>query len=359
MRSLIAALILLLTPLAAGDSRWPQHLPFEECGDYFLVQMLVGDDAERPLSMLLDTGAAHTVIDIDSLERVSGKRLESGKWARFELVTAGDVKFSNMRMRARQIDHLQLALGAQLDGILGFEAFRDVLLTIDYGARIISIEPGQLGRPDGKTIFKDVYEKSRPFIRVDFDGTKIPILLDSGSSGGWSITPKRSLEWETPPVEVASALKINRVQREYWARMANSIGFAGQQLERPTLDLAEGTELVGTKVMGYYRFTFDQKKRRVKIESNGSEVPFHPRRAPGWAVGVKQDGYKIVEVYDGFGASRAGLQVDDVVLEIDGTPVFERELCDRSWKNRVSMEVLIQRGDEQLTRTVELDLVVP
>jgi len=347
-----------IAPLQAAE--WPQELPTESCGDYFLVQMKMGGKDKHPLSMLLDTGAANTVIDVESLERVSGKRLKSGKWAKIELLTAGAVKFKGVRAQVRQIDHLQLALGAPLDGILGFNAFKDVLLTMDYANALVSIAPGKLERPDGKRIFRTVHERSRPFIEMVFDGQEIPILLDSGSSGGLSVETHRSFNWKVAPVSAASALKINRIQRERWARMASDVNFGPVMLKEPTLDLASGTELVGTEVMRYFRFVYDQKRRRVRIDPIGDEpVPFESRSAPGWAITVKEQGFKVVEVYEGLGASRAGVREGDLIVKIDGTPVYERDLCDRRTKPPGAVELTILRDDEELELTVERDLLVP
>jgi hypothetical protein len=322
--------------------------------------MQMGGKDELPLSMLLDTGAATTVIDLESLERVSGKRVKNGRWAKIKLLTAGDIKFERTRVQVRQLDHLQLALGAPLDGILGFSVFKDLLLTMDYANEVVSIAPGKLEPPDGKTIFRTVHERQRPFIEMNFDGEVIPILLDSGSGDGLSVETHRSFDWKVAPVAAASALKINRVQRERWARMASDVAFGPVMLNQPTLDLASGTELVGTRVMRHFSFVFDQKHRRVKIERVGEgAVPFESRRAPGWAITVKKQGYKVLEVYEGLGASRAGVREGDLILKIDGTPVYERDLCDRNVKKQGSFQLTILRDDEELEFTVERDLLIP
>ena len=79
-RFVCLSLVLLwpgISPAGPGETESSNVLPTERCGDFYFVQMAFAGDADRILSMLLDTGASHTVIDPDSLERVSGKRIET------------------------------------------------------------------------------------------------------------------------------------------------------------------------------------------------------------------------------------------------------------------------------------------
>ena len=58
-----------------------------------------------------------------------------------------------LRAPVLRLHTLSLAVGRDVDGILGFSAFDDVLLTLDYPAEEIRVSGGRLPRPDGREIF--------------------------------------------------------------------------------------------------------------------------------------------------------------------------------------------------------------
>ena len=79
----------------------------------------------------------------------------------------------------------------------------------------------------------------------------------------------------------------------------------------------------------------------------------------GWSLSPKDEGLRVLRVFDGMGASRVGLRAGDLIVEIDGTPVYERDLCEREDKARARVAVSVLRDGERLEFDVPLDTVVP
>lgn len=358
-----AAVAVALVLLFAGGVTTAEEssvVPTESCGDYFLIPMAFGGDEERILWMLLDTGASHTVLDPDSLERVSGKRVASGKRVNLPRMTAGDIEFTGMGARLRSLDHLQLALGKPMDGILGFPVFRKVLLTMDYTAGEVRIRKGSLPAPDGKTVLRTIKEKRRPVVEVDFGGYRRAVLIDSGSAGGFVLRPSEELPLVAQPVPFDSSLRIDRVMLLSGARLDHDVRFGGARLAKPTVVVAESTELVGTRILKNFTVTYDQKRRRVLFEPTSVEpVEFPALREVGWALATRERGFEVVRVFDGLGAGRAGILSGDLVVGIDGEPVYERDLCDRTDKDHRNITVEIERDGKPLEFEVAIDTVVP
>jgi hypothetical protein len=358
--ALVVAAFLSNAAVAAAAPEPSFVLPTVACGDYYIVQMQVNGDPERVLEMLLDTGASHTVIDVESVARVGGKPAGPGGRARFARLVAGEVTFRGVRARIRQLDHLQRVLGVPFDGILGFPTFRDILLTIDFPAKQVRVSRGALSAPDGNRILRTVKEKRRPVIDLDFGAGGRPVLIDSGSAGGFLLRETDRLNFETPPVAYDSSLRIDRIMIRSGARLAGSVNFGGITLVRPTVSIGGRVELVGTAVLRHFVATFDQKRERVLLERSSPEpIEFPPLRDVGWSLRPRANGYEIERVFDGFGADRAGLLAGDLVLAVDGTPVYEQDLCDRGPEQREQITVTLERDGEQMEFRVAIDTVVP
>lgn len=351
---------LAICGVVAGESESSNVLPTERCGGFFFVQMAFAGDADRILSMLLDTGASHTVIDPDSLERVSGKRIEAGRRARLPEMTAGEITFRGIQASVLSLDHLQLVLGKPLDGILGFPAFRKVLLTMDYPRAEVRVRFGTLAPPDGKRILRTFKEKRRPIIKLTFGSQQRLVLIDSGSFSGFVLNESRRLRYAAEPIAFDSSLRINRVMIRSGARLLDDVQFATARMVTPTVVVGKSTNLVGANVLRHFSVTYDQKKRRVLFERADEEpIEFPAVREIGWALRPNEKGFEVLRVFDGFGASRAGVETGDLVVAIDGTPVYERDLCDHEPETRTQVAVTIERGGRRIDFDVPVDVVVP
>ncbi len=359
-RSMAVLLLVIATGAWGAEPALERILPTERCGGFFFVQLAHAEDPDRILSMLLDTGASHTVIDPDPLERVSGKRVPPGKRARLPKLAAGEVTFSGISARVMSLDHLQIVLGKPLDGILGFPAFRESLLTMDYPNEEVRVRYGSLPVPDGKRILRTYKEKRRPVIRLDFGTERRLVLLDSGSFGGLVVNDSADLRFVNEPIPFDSSLRIDRVMIRSGARLADDLQFGGTRLVSPTLVVGNSTDLVGARVLRHFSVTYDQKNRRVFFERDeDTPIEFPAVREIGWAVRPRRRGLEVLRVFDGLGASRAGVQPGDLVLAIDGTPVYERDLCDHDPEDRSSVRVTVERDGRSIDFDIAVDIVVP
>jgi hypothetical protein len=68
---------------------------------------------------------------------------------------------------------------AGLDGVAGLGLFGGALVTIDYGKATLTVEPGALPEPDGRTIF--AYEGPLPVLKLSVEGRTLDAHLDTGN----------------------------------------------------------------------------------------------------------------------------------------------------------------------------------
>lgn len=91
-------------------------------------------------------------------------------------VGLGDRSFAAFATGAPQMQPGKLDT---LDGIAGLGLFGGALVTIDYGRARLTVEPGSLPEPDGRTVF--AYAGPLPVLKVSLEGRAIEAHLDTGN----------------------------------------------------------------------------------------------------------------------------------------------------------------------------------
>ncbi len=76
-----------------------------------------------------------------------------------------------------------------MDGILGFNLFSDYLLTLDYAAKRVRIEQGQLPEPDGAEILNYESQNGIPIVELQVGEAKLKAHIDSGNTVGAFMLP--------------------------------------------------------------------------------------------------------------------------------------------------------------------------
>jgi hypothetical protein len=324
---LVAISVFLATPADPGATSTAEVLPSQTCRGLFFVPVTFGEGGGTTLELLLDTGASRTYLDSGALSRVLGRGVGVGKVS-LENARIGPFDIGTLRARILPLDRVSLALGRRVDGIIGFPAFRDVLLTLDYPAEEIRISRGGLPRPDGREIFP--YRGSRrPHLEAEVGGRRMKVLLDSGATGRFALLPTKRLAWSVEPRTMKTSVGVGHVTVGEGGRLADSIQFGPLSFETPIVTLVGDESLAGWHVLRHFVLTFDQKKKRVRMQAYATE-PIRLASWVGMGVGIypRSEGLEILEVFAGTSAEAAGLRTGDLIVAIDGTPVHERGCSD-------------------------------
>ena len=121
-------------------------IPFELFGDHIIIQVSV-DDSE-PLDFIFDTGSGYTVIDDDVAKslNLSGKEIEmnqaSSAWHLIKHNTIAINHFlmeKNTKVYSTDLDHLEISLGMDLDGIIGYDLLRHHSVYINFDTKTMNI----------------------------------------------------------------------------------------------------------------------------------------------------------------------------------------------------------------------------
>jgi len=340
-RASIVFLLLLVTLGPAVGAFAAELLPSELCGNFFLVPIELSGDDGRRLWMLLDTGAEHTVIDIASVRRMTGKSPRSGRKVSIRDATAGPLRIHKLTARAHDIAHLSVALGRPIDGILGYDTFKGMLLTLDYLEGEVRVDSGRLPDADGKEIFA-LRGKKRPYLQLTIEGEEIIVLIDSGSGSSLTISP-RELPWQVPPRIVGAYARFKSIELREAGRLAGTVLLGPTLLDDPIVELTDDVQLIGTAVLKHFRLTIDVDGRRMRMEpEQDGTLRLPPSRGTGALAGPQDGQLEILKLVSGGPAEGAGLEPGDVILEIDGLDV-RRQGCERRNRDDAELEKVTYR----------------
>ena len=214
--------------------------------------------------------------------------------ANFGRVTAGPVALTGLRAGVRELDHLSIALGREIDGILEYDAFEDVLLTLDYGLGEMRVESGALPRPDGVTVF-------------DANGPDYDTIA--------------------PPRATGAAVRFSEIERRSAARLAGNAQIGDNVLIQPVIESTPETEILGGQAMRHFVWTFDQRHERVRMVRHDPDTPitFEPLITHGLVLVPEGDGMRVATVIANTPAFDAGVLTGDVITHFNGRSMRDRD----------------------------------
>lgn len=325
-------------PAAAGPrdaaTSAPLTMPSQMCRGYYFVPLTVSAQPDRPeraedrtLWMLYDTGASTTYVDPDAIERVTVQDAAGMRRVNFANAAMGPLSVNRLPARVRDLDHLSVALGREIDGILSFDVFKDFLLTLDYGVREIHLAEGALPEPDGKTVFDAAGRDKRPWLRVVWPSRTRRMLIDSGAAGTpFALNRLKRYPLTAAPVEIGASVRFTRIEYRTGGRLDGEARIGPFVFDRPLVEEVPETELIGAKIMRHFVWTFDQRNKRVRIDRIEGSGPIAQAAevTHGLALRPASPHLVIEALLPGSAAAEAGLAPGDVLTHFDGRPVADR-----------------------------------
>jgi len=336
-------------------------LPTETCRDYFLLPVSLAprpdQPADRTLWFLYDIGAAINVVDPDSVARVSNSALTEGQRAVFSDLSVGPAQIPSLRALVEDLDHLSVAIGRPLDGILAFDAFGDALVELDYQSGTVRLGDGRLPRPDGEAVLRTRGPDLRPWLVVDFPEGPRKMLLDSGAArSALVVRGLDDIETVTPPRPTNAVLGLRDLEIRSAARAIGAVHLGALVLDQPILQSTDDTQLVGGAVMKHFTWTFDPRRDRVRVipTAPGEAVRLSSLVSHGMVLAPQASQLRVAGVLDDTPAAAAGILVGDIITHLQGAPVATRGCGGEQGAVRVT---LLRDGVENEVTVVPAALV--
>jgi predicted aspartyl protease len=305
-------------------------LPSRRCANYFMLQTRL--NGKGPFNLLLDTGASQTVVSnrvadllkedarpVDMYaEGSQGRRQEVRRVVHLHRVEIGDAELRGLDAIVLDLSRIQATLGAGIDGILGYPAFRDVLLEVDYPASAVRVRAGELPRPDGKSVVA-LTSGDRPVVEAKVGRRSRSFLIDTGKAGGFSVSDFDSLAFSTPPATVAMGVAVGGAYELRSGRLDDDLTVGDVVFKRPIVEKSETSDLIGAEALKTFTLTFDQRRRRVRLEKTGSRtITFLPVRGIGLGFDFSDGRWGISRVFPGQPAEAAGIRPGDAIIRLGG-----------------------------------------
>lgn len=348
-------------------------LPTRRCANYFLVEAYL--NGRGPFTLVLDTGASQTVVSPRIAELLKddarpvdlyaegsqGKRQDIRSVVRVRELRLGEAKLHGFDAITLDLSKIQATLGARVDGILGYPAFGDVLLTIDYPNSTVKIARGSLAEPDGRRVLR-LADSDRPTIIAQVNGKKRRLLIDSGKAGGFSLSNFESQEFLNPPATIALGVAIGGSFVLRAGRLAGDITFGDVTYRRPVVEDSDASDLIGAEAMKSFAVVFDARRRRVAFEKSGERtIESPPIRGIGVGFDFTQGSWDVGQVFPGQPAEIVGILPGDAVVRLGGKRT--RELaCTRpmeAFSVGDSIDVAIIRQRRRMEFKVPIITLVP
>ena len=237
-------------------------------------------NGQGPFLFAIDTGgqgdarADTTLVEKLSLKKVGEARAgdSSGTNVRvldlvgIDSIKIGEFEFKNLEALSRNYNGRG---GVEIQGILGFNLFKNHLLTLDYPGKKVRIEEGSLPEANGKDIINFENPRGIPVIEVGIGNQTVKAHIDSGNSVGGFILPTGIVEKSqlaSEPRVVGTAQTVTNSFEIKEVKLKDSIRLGSFEFAEPTVSYpAPSNTNIGARVLRDFVLTFDQKNKRVKL----------------------------------------------------------------------------------------------
>lgn len=337
------------------DNELKKEIPFKYVNGFIIVQLYYSHLFE--LNFLFDTGASHNILfkknvnDILGIEYtdtiiISGADIEHKMNAFVSRNIPMQLKKTKVIQRdiiVLEKDFLELEkiLGVRVDGILGGDFFKGLVVGIDHKKDKITIYNPNRFTPNSKFTSHDINVSNyKPYIKAntEIDGTSdtLNYLLDTGASLALLIHSNRNPNFKMPDNVIIGNLgkglggeingyvgMIDGMNLDQY-RLPNVIT-SFQEIDSSFLDsdqiLRDG--IIGNVVLSRFHIIIDYMREKLylkEISKLDEEFDYDKSGMLVYALGEKLNEYYIKTVYPNTPAAEAGLLPGDKIIKIGFWP---------------------------------------
>jgi predicted aspartyl protease len=385
MKNLLFFGVFLLALLAHAQKA-TVSVPFELYGDHIFIQLSV--DGSDPKDFIFDTGDGLTVLDIDVAKSLglaldhkqatsSAQGTITGALIKHNSISLGGMSMeSNIKIYATSLRHLEISIGRNVDGIIGYDIFHHHVVGLDYSNMTFNVYDS--GFPKNGEAIDIKLVSGIPTINASVtlnDGQKLDGVFYVNTGAGTTMdfnTPyanqnkviDRTGEHYSYPVK-----GLGDVEAKHYEGRVKSFTIGGIVVENMPIGISQVTSglqgdsrtsgIIGNRLL---------KQFNLMIDVSGKKLYLDPNDKFGKAIGVNcsgvdvqmsgdQSNILIHRVFEGSQAAELGIQADDILISIDGQSAVEMGLMkvEELLKTPGSTVTLtVKRGTETMEFKVEL-----
>lgn len=217
-----------------------------------------------PYKLLVDTAANVTILQMRVADELQLPVLRPGDKSRLVALKdmrIGGAHFEDMVVGARAWDEA-------IDGVLGFNVFADLLLTMDYPSQRLILREGELPATNGKDVFTYGLDNRCPTLEVTIGNERLNILVDTGARQALvipnSIASKLKFAGELTPGPKLSTFDTGASASRI-GKLADELSMGIHKIAGTKVYVWEDVPVLGSDLFKDFVLTFDQKNLRLRI----------------------------------------------------------------------------------------------
>jgi len=259
----------------------PVEVPMQTGDAMPTVEVMI--NGQGPFVFGFDSGAqAGPRIDASLVEKLnlkstghvqatdpSRRNVQISETYKVDSIVVGGVRLTDVTVASRNFQNSPRPL--KVDGILGLNLFADYLVTLDFPAKKLRFDKGELPKSDGAEVLDYKNEAGIAEVELTVGDKKIKAHLDTGNTIGAFVFPsafaeKLNFAGERRVVGRARSatgdMEIKQVQLKDVIKLGRH-EFPDATIVFPALgDIGN----VGVKTLGQFVITFDQHNERVRLK---------------------------------------------------------------------------------------------
>jgi hypothetical protein len=362
-------------------------LPFELLNNHIYVMASVNGGQTR--RFLVDTGgvnlltrqaAADMGVATEGSFPVGGAGEKSiqGSFAQLDSFSLAGIVFPEPRFLVIPFEEVERAEGVEMDGLVGFEVFRRFVVTIDYGAGLLTLTlPAAFEIPADAVAVPFAYDGRHPVVQGSIDGIPGSFTIDTGSRStldlhGPFVDEHDLMAAYRPQLSALTGWGVGGGVRSHVAR-ADMLMLGHVPVPDVTVELTAQQRgafsdhyqagNVGGGVLKRFTVTFHYPRQEILFQPGPlADVPEGFDRSGMW-LNDAGDVLQVEDVVTDGPAAGAGIEVGDQVEAVDGMPVAEVSLPSLRQRLRneppgtVIVLTLRRDGERRHARVVLRDLL--
>jgi PDZ domain/Aspartyl protease len=341
-----------LTGVTLAHGATSTTVPFRLLNNHIYVEGRV--NGKGPYTFLVDTGG-HTLLAAKVIAQTGltamGKAPESGAGAKqsstgfvpVRSISIGGVEMHDQVAFAAEIYSPDIE-GIPVDGMVGFELFRRLIVQIDYGHKVLTFtEPGHASLRNAGVALPFVFYDHLPFVRGRIDDMPATFDIDTGSRSELDVTSPAVARYHLRNryprgVQAVTGWGVGGPSHSYVVRL-HSVTLGNVTVNAPVADLSDAEHgsfsnpnydgNIGSGFLKRFVVTFDYGHQTMylrRIEPPPPDIGDFDRS--GLWINAAKGGYTVTSVSAGSPAAEAGVQVGDVILKLEGRPAKAEDLSD-------------------------------
>lgn len=359
-------------------------IPFQLFGDHIMIKVSV--DNSDPLDFIFDTGSGLTVLDNEVADRLNlkGKKVRMNETtSTFELIKHNEIEINgfpmekNIKVYATDLDHLEISLGRDFDGIVGYDLMHHHTIHIDYEQQMMEIYDHGKGPKEGDAV---------PFhLHIAIPTIKGNVVLNNGESldGTFFVMTGAgtSLDFNSPYAKANDIIHktgkhysylvkgITEEETPHYEGHVLSFTFGEEVIEDLPIGISTANHgiqadnivsgIIGSQILSMFNFTIDVPGKTLYFQQNSNYGKKLTVNCSGIDVQLSPEKNRVLihQVFENSPASEAGILLNDEILAINDLSTTEislpqiKELL-KGVGETVSLK--IQRGGEEKQVSLKL-----